>query len=71
MTILEHFENGKLEFKSSADFIEYVQLLFKENEEDNEVGLVMPRTYNECVLYVYAYCGNFEVIQSQANMLPY
>jgi len=64
MIQLIHFENGLKSFETDEEFITFTQLIFKENEEDEEEKymLIEPETVKECKEYVETYCGNFELV---------
>ena len=63
-TWIEHFENGRMEFHDTVNFVEFVRRLFAENEVPlSESSLNNPKTYNEALIYIMTYCENFTVIQ--------
>jgi hypothetical protein len=55
-----HFENGARKFYSEKSFVNFVQAIFEENEE-NEDLLIKPKTFAQAKLYLKDYCCNFEI----------
>lgn len=54
---INHFENGLIEFDTQQEFINFVQNLFRENEEYNA-----RLSFEEAVVYLNGYCDNFSTV---------
>lgn len=67
-TSIVHFENGDIIFETSIEFINFMKVIFKENEIDNiepcDKVLRQIETYEECLIYLIFYCGNFELLNT-------
>lgn len=64
-TIVTHFENGKKIFETETEFINFVQKVFDENEENGENPPVKrPDEYAFALYYLKQYCDNFSDIKS-------
>lgn len=61
-TVVEHFENGYIEFKDKRKFINWVKKIYKENESESDFKLNKIVTYSDAVQYIKDYCDNFKVI---------
>ena len=59
---IKHFENGIKEFETLKEFLAFVQMIFKENEEGDDT-LSLPQTPREAMLYLTNFCANFEVVE--------
>lgn len=63
VTIIEHFENGRITFTTEEDFLLFVKDLYYENEEP-ETDLKHPSDYTEAFMYLVLYCSNFKMVGS-------
>lgn len=62
MYTIRHFENGLMGFSSDSELIEFVEKIFHENEDENELMLPIPQTVDEALYYIATYCDNFEIL---------
>lgn len=64
-TSIIHFEDGVKIFDNNDDFINFVKKLWFENEKDDiepvDIILRPLETYQDCLIYLMMYCGNFEL----------
>lgn len=63
VTIIEHFENGRITFATEEDFVSFVRELYYENEEQ-DTDLKRPSDYAESFMYLVLYCSNFKMVGS-------
>jgi len=61
--IIEHFENGFIEFKDKTKFTEFVKKIYEENEKDSDIILNKIRNYSDAIYYMRNYSGNFKLVK--------
>ncbi len=62
IVLYNNVANYSRKCESEAEFINFVTLLFNENEETE---LSAPITGIQCIDYVNRYCGNWEILFNQ------
>jgi hypothetical protein len=61
--VIEHFENGFIEFKDKTKFTSFVKKIYEENEKDSDIILNKIRNYSDAIYYMRNYCGNFKLVK--------
>lgn len=49
------------EFTNAKDFVDYITIIHKENEEDSP-SIPVPETVDQAIEYVIEYCSNLMII---------
>ena len=72
MIILKHFENGKKFFNSEKSFIDFVKMLFVENElyknSDSPIKSLKIKSFQDAKMYVKNHCSNFDFIDYDSEV---
>jgi hypothetical protein len=67
MITVKHFENGDKTFETEKEFISFVQMIFTENGDEEHMP--MPQDAQQCAKYVANFCGNFQMVYYQPELV--